>query len=71
MIKVSGPKIQEVVQKVDGQYINGIVYTFTGKIQGIQATFTTNSENEEIAKDNLKKYLKQNMGPYRMYVEVV
>ena len=71
MIRVSGPKIQDIVNKVNGQDINGVVYTFTGKLQGIQATFTTNANDEEFAKDNLKKYLKQNMGPYRVYVEIV
>ena len=71
MIKVSGPKIQDVVKLVDGKEIEGIVYSFTGKMQGIQATFTTNANDEEVAKDLLKKYLKQNMGPYRMYVEVI
>ena len=71
MIRVSGPKIQDIVKNVDGQDINGVVYTFTGKLQGIQATFTANVIDEEFAKDNLKKYLKQNMGPYRVYVEVI
>lgn len=71
MIRVSGPKIQDVVKNVDGKEIDGIVYALTGKVQGIQATFTTNANDEEVAKDQLKKYLKQYMGPYRIYVEVI
>lgn len=71
MIRVSGPKIQEIVKEISNKNINGIVYTFTGKLQGIQATFAANIDNEETAKENLKKYLKQNMGPYRIYVEVI
>lgn len=71
MIRVSGPKIQEIVKAVDGKEINEVVYTYTGKTVGIQATFTTNVSDEEFAKDNLKKYLKQNMGHLRIYIEVI
>lgn len=71
MIRVSGPKIQDIVKLVDGKEINGIVYTYTGKTVGIQALFNTNADDEEFAKDNLKKYLKQNMSYLRIYVEAI
>lgn len=71
MIRVSGPKIQEVVKAIDGIEINNVIYTYTGKTVGIQATFNTNVDDEEFAKDNLKKHLKQSMGHLRIYIEVI
>lgn len=71
MIRISGLKIQDVANKINGLVIEDVTYTFTGKVQGIQAYISTDSDDEEKAKDNLKKYLKQNMGYLKLYYEIV
>lgn len=71
MLQVSGAKIKEIVNEINGKEVDGIQYTYTGKMVGIQATFTTNIEDENLAKEKLKKYLKQNMGHLRIYIEVI
>lgn len=71
MIRISGPKIQDVAAAIDGQTIAGVRYRSTGKIQGIQALFTSDAPNEESAADSLKKHLKQTFPLLRLYIEVV
>lgn len=71
MIRISGPKIQDVAQAVDGQTIDNVTYTLAGPLAGIQAVFTTDAANEEAAKDSLKKHLKQTFPVLRLYLEVI
>ena len=71
MIKISGPKIQEVVSLINEKEIDEILYSQIGEISGIQAFFNINSLNEEKAKEGVKKFLKTNMRYYTYYVEIV
>lgn len=71
MIRISGLKILDVVKMIDGLELEGVTYTYTGKTQGIQAYLETNADDEELAKERLKKYLKQNAGHLKLYYEVV
>lgn len=71
MIRVSGPKPNEIIEIINGKEIDGVVYTYTGKTTGIQAYFATNAADEGVAKDALKKYMKQNVPHLRLYFEVV
>lgn len=71
MIRISGNKIKDIVEGVDGQVIEGIKYESTGPIKGISATFNHDNPDEELAKATLKKYIKTAYPVLRVYVEIV
>jgi hypothetical protein len=71
MLRVSGPKMTEFAKELDGIEINGIHFKQEGVVQGIQAVFSTDAEDEELAKGAVKAYFKANHPVYRIYVEVI
>ena len=71
MIKISSAKIRDITADIDGKVIEGIQYTKSSEPQGIMATFTVDTSNEEHAMAAVKKYLKEKYPVLRIYVEVI
>lgn len=71
MLRISSPKVTEVAKELDGIEIEGIHFKKEGESKGIQVLFSTDADDEELAKKVLKKYLKVNHPVFHMYVEVI
>lgn len=71
MIRVSGPKISDVTKHLDGRTVSGVTYQAHGKPVGIQVCFCTDAADEQLAKNDLKKHLKEAFPVLRLYIEVI
>lgn len=71
MLRVSGPKMVEFAKELDGIEIQGIHLKQEGPVKGIQAIFSTDAGDEELAKSAVKAYFKANHPVYRIYVEII
>lgn len=71
MLRVSSSKIAELAKEMDGLELQGIRLKQEGEVKGIQVLFSTNADDEELAKSVVKKYLKENHPVLRIYVEVI
>ncbi len=71
MLRVSSSKIADLAKEMDGLEIDGIHLKQEGEVQGIQVLFSTDAEDEEIAKAAVKKYIKVNHPILKTYVEVI
>lgn len=71
MLRISSSKINDIVKDIDGAEIEGIEFQKADDIKGLMVTFNHNSNDEELAKDAVKKYLKKKFPVLRIYVEVV
>ena len=71
MIRISGPKIEKVIDYVDNLKLENNLYKFTGNINGLQATFSCECEDEQEAKEILKKEIKKQFPVLRFYLEVI
>lgn len=71
MLRISSPKITNLAEELNGIEIEGIHFTQENEPSGIQVNFSVDTENEELAKSVLKKYLKANHPVFHIYVEIV
>lgn len=71
MLRISSPKIADLAKELDGIEIEGIQFKKKGEPKGIQVLFTVDTDDEEMAKTVLKKYLKVNHPVFHIYVEVI
>jgi len=71
MIRISSSRISDIVKDIDGKVINNIRYNKTGEPAGIQAVFSTDTADEQLAMTTIKKYLKEKYPVLRIYVEVI
>jgi hypothetical protein len=71
MLRISSGKIKDIINDINGKAIDGITYTNAGEAVGITATFSTDAGDDELAKQTIKKYLKERFPVLRIYVEVV
>ena len=71
MIKISGAKINEISAEIDGKTFDNIKFTRTGDPEGIAASFSVDTSNEELAMAALKKFLKEKYPVLRIYVEII
>jgi len=71
MLRISSSKINDIAADIDGKVINDIRFGKSGNPVGIQATFTSDAADEQLAMAAVKKYLKEKYPVLRIYVEVI
>lgn len=71
MLRISSAKTSDIAKELDGIEIEGIHFKQEGAVKGIQVLFSTDIDDEELAKTVVKKYLKANYPIYKIYVEVI
>ncbi len=71
MIRISSAKISVLASELDGIELQGIHFKQEGSVEGIQALFSVDTDDEELAKSAVKKYFKENHAILKIYVEVI
>jgi hypothetical protein len=71
MLRISSGKITDIINDINGKTVDGIIYTKAGETTGLMAVFSTDAKDDELAKQTIKKYLKERFPVLRIYVEVI
>jgi hypothetical protein len=71
MLRISSAKILKITDDINGKEVDGITYTKSGEPAGLMATFSAGAADDELAKQIIKKYLKEKYPVLQIYVEVI